>query len=383
MWFCHSVELLGALNLGKTITIDVRMIRSSGIGTYISNVVPLIVSQMRDCDFYLLGHQEEMNGLENNKPNVHMINCTSSIYSISEQFELKKKIPTQTDLFWSPHYNIPLFYNGKLLVTVHDVFHLAMKEFVHGMAKQIYSKYMFHSVKRKADKIITVSNFTKSELLKYVGCNPRNILVSYNGVGASWFSTVEGKRFIDKPYLIYVGNVKPHKNLYSLIRAFGQLKDLLPHHLLIVGKKDGFLTGDEQINEFINNNNDRIHFTGFINDGHLRQYVHQADLFVFPSLYEGFGLPPLEAMASGTAVAVSNIPVLKEVCGDAACYFNPKDEKNIADTIFNLVKDNDMKNRLIQKGIKRAASYTWVENANNTEKIIRDLLKSENKYIKV
>jgi glycosyltransferase involved in cell wall biosynthesis len=169
-----------------------------------------------------------------------------------------------------------------------------------------------------------------------------------------------------------VGNVKPHKNLISLIRAFNQVKDKLPYDLVIVGKKDGFITNDDELNSFFETS-ERIQFTGFVDDNELKKLVHQADFSVFPSLYEGFGLPPLEAMASGTAVAVSNIPVLKEICGDAVVYFDPNDHQDIAETICKM-ENKGIRDELIGKGNQKAKQFTWEQCTDRTESIIRTIL---------
>lgn len=356
----------------SAITIDMRMIHSSGIGTYISNIVPRVIKDLNDTKFYLLGNEDELNKYAYYK-NVEIIPCHADIYTIKEQFGLFNKIPRDTKLFWSPHYNIPVLYKGRLLVTIHDVFHLAMGQFVNGSVKKAYAKIMFNQVKRKADKIFSVSNFTKSQIETYLKYKKDDIVVTYNGVDDSWFQ-VPKSNDKEKPYLLYVGNVKPHKNLKTLIKAFGLLQEKVSHDLIIVGKKAGFLTGDNEITQIAEKYKERIHFTGFVEDKHLKSLVANADVFVFPSLYEGFGLPPLEAMACETPVAVSNIPPLKEVCGDAAVYFDPNDEMDMANSILNLINNSDLKNKLAAKGLKHANLFQWQKAADITQRIIKELI---------
>lgn len=321
----------------KNITIDARMINASGIGTVIKNILKRIIYLRQDWNFNILGVCDELNKFEYlHECNVNIIECDAPIYSIREQFELIKTIPKNTDVFWAPHYNIPIFYSGKLVVTVHDVFHLAMPQFVEGVHKKVYAKFMFNMVKRNANKIITVSNFTANELKKYVGANQEKIQVIYNGIDEEWFNVPLKEKVHHKPYVLYVGNVKPHKNLRTLIRAFVGVKEKVEHNLIIVGKKDGFITGDDEIERYVKGNEDRIFFTGYVDDDVLKQYYKQADIFVFPSLYEGFGLPPLEALAAGCRrVICSNAASIPEICGDMVEYFNPEDVEELKRKILS------------------------------------------------
>jgi glycosyltransferase involved in cell wall biosynthesis len=328
----------------SNITVDARMINSSGIGTVIKNILKRMIVLKPEWNFFILGDLLTLKKYNFLKcDNVKLISCNAPIYSIKEQIELVKRIPKDTDIMWSPHYNIPIFYKGKLIVTIHDVFHLAMPQFVKGMHKQLYARFMFNMVKYKANKIICVSNFTASELEKYVSIDKNKVEVVYNGIDKEWFNVNLEKPVYDKPYLLYVGNVKPHKNLVNLVKAFELIKDKIPHDLIIVGKKEGFITGDKNIFKLTKKMSDRIIFTGYIDDNLLKQYYKQADLFIFPSLYEGFGLPPLEALATGTRVICSDILVLKEICKNMVDYFEPLDIESISRCIIKNInnKKND------------------------------------------
>lgn len=326
----------------KNITVDARMINSSGIGTVIKNILKRMIVLKPEWKFFILGDLLELEKYNFLKyDNVKLISCNAPIYSIKEQIELIKKIPKETDIMWSPHYNIPVFYKGKLIVTIHDVFHLAMPQFVKGIHKRLYAKFMFRMIRCKANKIICVSNFTASELEKFVDVDKNNIKVIYNGIDEDWFNVKRGKSVYHKPYLLYVGNVKPHKNLVNLVKAFSLVKDKIPHDLIIVGKKEGFITGDKAVYNLVQSTSNRIIFTGYINDILLKQYYKQADLFIFPSLYEGFGLPPLEALATDTKVICSKILVFKEVCKNMVDYFDPLNINNISECIIKTLKNKN------------------------------------------
>jgi glycosyltransferase involved in cell wall biosynthesis len=350
--------------------IDFRMYNASGIGTYITNIVPFLIDKF---DVILLGKVNEINFFYKK---AKVIECNSSIYSIQEQFELFNKIP-KCDIFWSPHYNIPIFpiKAKKIIVTVHDVFHLAMLEYVEGIHKRLYAKALFTAIKYKANKIICVSKFSAKELVRLTGVNPDKITVIHNGVNKEWFEIKKEKRPHNKPYLLYVGNVKPHKNLVRLLEAFELLANKIPHDLIIVGKKEGFITGDTIIEKKAISLKQRVHFTGYVDNKLLHQYFVHAETLVFPSLYEGFGLPPLEAMACGCPVIVSNAASLPEVCGDAAIYCDPYSVEDIANKIEQLLADKNLQQEMRLKGIERAKQFSWEKAAKKTCEVIEELIK--------
>ena len=355
------------------IAIDARMINSSGIGTVIQNVLKRIINLRKNTLFYVLGPSEMLAKypfLCNDR--VKCINCIAPIYSISEQFEIIKKIPNDTNLLWTPHYNVPIFYSGKLLVTIHDVFHLAMPQYVKGIHKKLYAHFMFSEAVKKASRIICVSNFTKNELQKYVSKCEGKVTVVYNGIDCDTYKIKnELGRQYPKPYILFVGNVKPHKNIKSLINAFQLIKEQIPHDLVIVGKKDGFITGDTQVAKLASVLGKRIFFTGYISDDELKNYYRYADLFVFPSYYEGFGLPPLESMAAGCSnIICSDIPVLREIYGDYVTYFNLHDIDDLAAKIVENLKQHPKINTApILEG------KSWDRTASEYLNVIDDILK--------
>lgn len=358
-----------------SIAVDVRMLHASGIGTYLRHLLPLVIRSMDDVVFHLLGDSGAMDALRwQAMPNVRLVDCKAPIYSIREQFELARKIPETTDLFWSPHYNIPLLYRGRLLVTVHDVFHLAMPEFVGGLHKRLYAKAMFGAVTRSADAVVCDSEFTARELVRFTGVSRQKLRVIRLGIDSSWFASVKAPSPQAKPFLLFVGNVKPHKNLVRLLDAFASIAEVVPHDLVIVGKKEGFITGDEVVKERALRLGDRVHFTGYIDDAALRQYFSRAEALVFPSLYEGFGLPPLEAMASGCPVIVSNAASLPEVCGEAAVYCDPYSSEDIAQKILLVLRDASLRADLIRKGLEQARKFSWEACAEETSRVMRGLL---------
>ena len=359
------------------ITIDARWINTSGIGTYIKNVLPGIIYKFPQTKFSILGNIIDLRELfDFDESRVSYIQINSPMYSIHEQIEYVRLIPKETKLYFATHYNIPIFFNGKMLVTVYDLFHLAMPKLVGGMHKRLYARYMFNRVRKKADAIVTISNFSKSELIRFTGSGNQQIFPIHLGVDRSWFSIPESESPHSRPYILYVGNIKPHKNLVGLIKAYKKISKQIKHDLVLVGKKEGFITGDCNVELEANGLHDRVYFTGRVDDHSLKRYFSHADMFVFPSLYEGFGLPPLEAMASGCPVLASNAGPMPEICGDAVLYCDPYDISDIAEKMSTLLQDKKLAETLKKRGLNRASTFTWERCINETCEVISSLTQN-------
>jgi glycosyltransferase involved in cell wall biosynthesis len=353
------------------------MVNASGIGTYIKNLLPLIIDNLSSyVSFNILGSLDELDHFRFlKKKNINLINFTNPIYSIQEQINYVRVIPKETDLFWSPHYNFPIFHKGKLLVSIMDLGHLALKEINHELSKRLYASFMFNQVKKKADATVYISQFSMDEFNRIIGKPNTSQTITHLGVDQSWFYIPRHQNGVKKPYLLYVGNVKPHKNLRSLIEVFGKVCNKIPHNLMIVGKKEGFITGDETLFSIEGNYLDRITFTGKVSDNELKKYVVQADVFIFPSIYEGFGLPPLEAMAAGTPVVSSNAASIPEICGNAALYFDPYNVDEMAEKILQMLNNKTLREEYIERGKERAKLFKWEKTAKQSVLVIENMLE--------
>ena len=357
------------------ITIDARWINASGIGTYLRNLLPGLVAALPEREFSLLGSVsalEAVAGLQ--RSNVRLVDAGAPMYSVSEQFELARKVPRETQLFFATHYNIPLFYRGTMLVTIYDLFHLAMPDLVGGLHKRLYARAMFNAVRRRAAAIITISQFTKDELIRLTRPGAQEIIPISLGVEDSWFRIPKAVSPHPQKYILFVGNVKPHKNLGALIEAFSRICGEIPHDLLLVGRNEGFITGDRHVMQQAQGLNGRVRFTGHVDDKALKSYFAHADAMVFPSLYEGFGLPPLEAMAAGCPVLVSDVGPMPELFGDAALYCDPHRPEDIAGKLLGLLKHDDLQEVLRNRGLERARTYTWDKCVTRTAAVIEQLL---------
>ena len=363
-----------------TLGVDIRMFHSSGIGTYLQNLLPAL---SQDFDLILIGQPSEAD-----LPYGRVITTDIPVYSLAELRKLPSLIPS-CDLFWSPHYNVPLLpvRAKKRLVTIHDVFHLAYFQTL-SLKQKVYARVVFRSAARSSDSIITVSEFSRTEIVKHLNVATSQVEVIPNGVNHSLFRVIEGAEIMRKArvkyrlpekFILYVGNVKPHKNLLALVKAFAKLPDTLkPYQLVVVGKKEGFITGDTMLHNFIQQDeslSSRVHFTGFVAEEDLPVLYNLAHLFVFPSYYEGFGLPPLEAMACGCPVLTSDRASMPEICGGAADYVSPDNVEAMAARIQRMLQlPYPARQRIIQSGQQRAQHFTWKESIQQHRQLIQKLL---------
>ncbi len=282
------------------------MVGKGGIGTYLENILPFLEKW---CDLKLLQSR-------------------APIYSFREQADFLLKIPT-CDLFWSPHFNAPLFpiRAKKRVVTIHDLFHLDC------LSSNLYVKQYLRRVTKSADQLVTVSEFSKNRLLSYFPNLEGKISAIHSG--ADHLKSVVPKKVEKLPdsFYLFVGNRKPHKNLQLLIDAN------IP--LVIVGE------GYHRVKR------DNLFYLGRVLTAELCWLYQQAQALIFPSHYEGWGLPPLEAMSLGCPVIAAQSGSIPEACQDAALFFDSRSIEELKETLRL-----DRKG-LVERGIKRASQLTW------------------------
>jgi glycosyltransferase involved in cell wall biosynthesis len=325
--------------------------------------------------FFLLGRPGDRNDpVLQGIRNLIWIDVNSPIYSLSQRFEFKSKVPGDLDLFWSPHFDCAAFWPRKVLVTVHDLYHLALPEFVGGPHKRLYARWMFDRVASEAAGILVISEFTKKELYRLTKVSPEKVQVIPNGLDPFWSEPTSTLSPHPKPYFLFVGNIKPHKNLGRLVEAFGKISKSIPHDLVLVGQKEGFLTGDPGVQKKAVSLGGRVSFTGTIPRDLLKAYYHHAEALVFPSLYEGFGMPPLEAMGCGCPVMASTAASIPEVCGEAALYFDPLDTSGLGEKLLRVIRDGPLRQNLIEKGRSRIKGFSWDKTAEKTVGLVDELI---------
>ena len=271
----------------------------------------------------------------------------------------------------------PVLYTGKTVTTMHDLittrFKNPSKNFLVYIVKQQVYKAVNWYVPRKSQKIIVPSNYVKEDVINFAHVNPEKIVVTYEAAdkiteSPSPISQLEGSQFI-----MYVGRPMPHKNLERLIKAFSIARQTSPElKLVLVGKKDILYEKLQQFAQAYGPEN--IIFTDFVSEGQLRWLYENCEAYIFPSLSEGFGLPPLEAMAHGAPVLSSNTTCLPEIYGEAADYFDPLDEKSIAKAINDLLHNKQRREELVSLGKSKFGQYSWDRMAQETLEVYKEVL---------
>lgn len=362
----------------RSLCIDARMYGASGIGTYLRNLLKFLTQDARFRVKLIVDASscETFN-------NYDVVPASSKIYSVKEQFELPAKIPS-CDLFWSPHYNIPVFpiRSKKRVVTIHDVFHLAYKKNLK-MHQRLYAELILRQAVNRSDLIVTDSFFSKEEIIRFTGVEEGKVRVSYLGVDEEAFAGAplskiqrcKEKYKLDAPFILYVGNIKPHKNLPLLMKALkGWLKIKGPIDLVVIGRS----FSDYPYKEIVSEDHElkrHVRFLEGVGQEELPCFYALTSALVHPSFYEGFGLTPLEAMSAGCPAIVSRAASLPEVCGDAAVYFDPFCENSLFSALEKVLEDKSFAEDLKRRGKERVVSFRWEKTAEMHFQFFEELLE--------
>jgi glycosyltransferase involved in cell wall biosynthesis len=353
------------------IAIDARKWRDYGIGTYVRNLVRHLAPIDRETTYFLFCNRADEATLRDLAENFVPVVDDSGGYSLREHVSIPAKLRRLgADLLHSPHYVLPLLCRRRAVVTIHDCIHLLFPEYLPSRMALTYAhRMMGHAIARSA-LVFTVSEASRRDILRfYPHADADRLQVVPNAIdaailehpGEEEMERVKERYQIRGRFVLYAGNIKPHKNLERLIAAFGQLKQRPGHEdlkLLIIGDEINKYGSLRRRVESAGVRHD-VRFFGFVPESTLAALYRLASVFAFPSLYEGFGLPPLEAMASGTPVVTSRISSLPEVVGDAAVLVDPYSEDDIADGIERVLGDDALRAALIEKGHARVSQFSW------------------------
>lgn len=365
------------------IAVDGRLINESGIGRYIRNLLMNLSAIDDKNEYFILLKSKDFDKYDFGK-NFKNIEADFNWYSVEEQIKLPKLLNSlNLDLVHFPHFNVPIFYTGKFVVTIHDLIHQHFKmkratslDPLTYKLKQFGYNKVFNFAVNNSEKILVPSDFVKSQLEKEWKIKSGKICVTPEGVDDSLLNIINKrnrnvqKKLLEKirvrePYIFYVGNAHPHKNVESLIKSFKDLKRDFPDLKLVLSGADHYFWRRVKM-EY---QGEDIVYTGFVTDEVLAILFSNAEMFVLPSLEEGFGIPVLESFACGCPVVCSDVGSLKEVGGNACIYFDPKDSTDITAKIKKVLKDEKLMKNMIAKGKKRVKDFSWRKLAEETLKI--------------
>jgi len=363
--------------------------KKTGIAYYTIELLKELI-KYSECTFFIFVQNKDYFDCISKYTNVKFIEMPISKKGIlSRLYAEQIKIPKfsdelSLDLIHSTAFTIPVWAKCKNIVTVHDMVYKVYPETLNKNRKWYYN-FFFDMCIRKADSTICVSENTRYDVLKYLKVDPKITHTILEGVDAEKFNisnqtTSIIKRFdmleLPDKYILFVGSIEPRKNLITLIEAYKDLVELIEHKLVIVGAK-GWKSSDlyEAINKF--NLINKVIFTGYIEDELMPMIYSKADIFVFPSLYEGFGLPLLEAMACETPVITSNQSCLPEIVGDAAITVNPIKTKDLSSSIQLLLENKALTEELINKGRDRVRVLNWRTAAIKTMQLYKKTIEEK------
>lgn len=365
------------------IAIDARKLHDFGIGTYVRNLLRHLARLDDRTEYVVLCRKADRGYVAEIGSNFRPVVEAAAPYSVREQYRLPLDLRREgIDLFHAPHYVLPPLTPCRSLVTIHDCIHLLFPQYLPNRLAYSYARAVIWAAVKRADRILTVSDASKRDILRFFRVSAGKVEVIPNGIDERFslvpseqeVARVRERYLLHDPFLLYAGNIKPHKNLERLIDAFHRLRergfDRLK--LLIIGNE---VSKYPTLRRTVHRHKLHTHvrFLGFVPDEMLAILYRLADVFVFPSLYEGFGLPPLEAMASGTPVVTSNLSSLPEVAGNAALLVDPYDPGAIAHAVERLLTDAALRAEMVARGLARASEFSWARSVRRIREIYEEV----------
>jgi len=359
------------------IVIDARWL-VGGIGTYTRHILEGLSKDGQGIELHAITREQHTAEVRQWCSRVTVVNAP--IYSLREQWAVPGAL-NGCDLLHVPHYNAPLLERRRLVITIHDLIHITDPDYRRSWKAWAYARPALNLAARKADHIITVSEYSKAQIVQRLGVPPSKVTAIYHGVDAEFSpidrvvagQAVSAALGVREPYILYVGGLRRYKNVSTLLKAFAIFcrRNITCHRLLIVGAPPPRDLEGECAQLGIR---PRTDFVPYVGQAMLPELYAAADLLVMPSTIEGFGLPVLEAMACGAPVVCSRAASLPEVGGDAVMYFDPKSAEELAETIERVLSSRELHESLRQKGLKRATHFTWANCVARHVEVYRSVL---------
>ena len=379
------------------IAIDTRRMYEFGLATYIRNVVRTLGRIDSVNEYFLVGAAPRFAQLGALPENFHTLALLNPETTFANYVEMHRVIHAhEVDLIHVPHtFWRPLITKAPFVITVHDLLDYMYRARTNNGMRRTIHNYMTRQVMRHAARIFAVSNFTKRDVSRYFDIKPEKVEVVYNALDESFqrgHSTpaeqemIRGRYQVDSPFLLYAGRISPHKNVARIIEAFSALKGELAKQgdypdlkLIIIGDE---VSKNPDIRRAVirSGMQQDVRFLGYVSIDVLRIFFDMAKVFVFPSLYEGFGLPPLEAMAHGTPVVASNTSALPEVVGQAALMVNPENVFEISRALQRALTDQPLRERMKAAGLEQAQRFSWEVSVRRMLKVYEQVVAEHKRH---
>jgi len=366
------------------IAIDARKLRDFGVGTYVRNLLRHLARLDASTEYVVFCHREDAATIDELGENFRAVTEAAGGYSVREQFAVPLALRRERAcLFHAPHYVLPLLTPCRSVVTIHDCIHLRFPQYLPNRLGYAYARGSMWVAAHRSARVLTVSEASKRDILDYFRIPESKVTVIHNAIDERFHEEppadevvrVSERYQLKDPFILYAGNIKPHKNLERLIEAFHIIRrgDLEQVKLLIIGDE---ISKYARLRRTVHRYklHKHVRFFGFVPDATLAILYRLARVFVFPSLYEGFGLPPLEAMASGTPVITSNVSSLPEVVGDAAMLIDPYEPEAIAGAMRRVLVDDRLRDDMRERGLARAREFSWGRSVQRVRDIYADVL---------
>lgn len=368
------------------IAIDIRRYEDFGIGTYVRNLVHHLARIDQATEYVLLCRPADRGRIAIPGGNFRLVDEPSGLYSVAEQVRIPISLRRErVDLFHSPHYMLPALVNCRSVVTIHDCIHLMFPQYLPSRFAHIYARLQMWTAAQRSDRVLTVSETSKQDILRRFRIPADKVTVVYNAIDerltaapvAEDFERVRDRYQLSGPFALYVGTIQPHKNLERLIEAFRDLRRESAFEslkLVIIGDEISRYQG---LRRAVHQHklHKHVRFLGFVSPETLAVLYRVARVFVFPSLYEGFGLPPLEAMYVGTPVVTSNVSSLPEVVGDAAILVDPYSPASIAEGMRRALTDETLRATLRVGGMARAREFSWRRSVERIHQVYTEVME--------
>jgi glycosyltransferase involved in cell wall biosynthesis len=339
-------------------------VRSGGVRQFIKSLVPALAEQVQDDELFVFYNQEKFLGLAPASNEVLIKGGNRIWWDFVLLPRALRKLRIDATIF--PKNVVPFFTGCPGFVVVHDLAYFDDRLGAYPFLDTFYMRTLIPRSLRRAAGVFAVSENTKKDIIRYTSCDPGKITITYEAADDMYrpikdrarLERIKQKYNLPESFIMYVGSLSPRKNVIRLLEAFAGIREKIPHQLVLTASKSW---KDSSVYAAMSRLNlqDRVHKLGYVEEQDMPALYNLADAYVYPSLYEGFGLPVLEAMQCGCPVVASDATSIPEVAGDAAMLVNPLDTQALADAVYRLLTDRELRNRLVAAGFEQAEKFSW------------------------